>query len=64
MFLLRKPSVLFAFLEMRIMCVSHDRSEEMPIPIYFAEATYSSMIQYATVKSVLCVGIGFLDLVM
>jgi len=34
MFLLRvrKPSVLFAFLEMQFMCVSHDRSEEMSIP--------------------------------
>jgi len=43
MFLLRKPSVLFAFLEMRFMCVSHDRSEEMPTPRYFAEDTDSSM---------------------
>ena len=40
---LRKPSVLFAFLEMRFMCVSHDRSEEMLIPRYFAEDTDSSM---------------------
>jgi len=54
-FLLRKPSVLFAFLEMRFMCVSHDRSEEMSIPIYLAEDTDSSMIQYAIVKSVLLV---------
>jgi len=29
MVLQRKPSVLFAFLEMRFMCVSHDRCEEM-----------------------------------
>jgi len=43
MFLLRKPSVLFAFLEMRFMCVSHDRSEEMSIPRYFAEDTDSIM---------------------
>jgi len=42
MFLLRKPSVLFAFLEMLFMCVSHDRSEEMSIPRYFAEDTDSS----------------------
>ena len=32
MFPLRKPNVLFAFLEMRFMCVSHDRSEEMSTP--------------------------------
>ena len=31
MFLQRKPSVLFAFLEMRFMCVSHDRSDETGI---------------------------------
>ena len=43
MFLLRKPSVLFAFLELQFMCVSHDRSEEMSTPIYFAEDTDSSM---------------------
>ena len=42
MFLLRKPSVLFAFLEMR-MCASHDRSEEMSTPRYVAEDTDSSM---------------------
>ena len=34
MFLLRKPSALFAFEEM---CVSHDMSEEMLTPRYFAE---------------------------
>ena len=44
MFLLRKPIVLFAFLEMRFMCVSHDRSEEMSTPRYFAKDTDSSMI--------------------
>ena len=43
MFLLRKPSVLFAFLEMRFMCVSHDRSEEMSTQRYVAEDTDSSM---------------------
>jgi len=43
MFPIRKPSVLFAFLEMRCMLVSHDRSEEMSTPSYFAEDTYSSM---------------------
>ena len=43
MFLLRKPSMLFAFLEMRFMCVSHDRSEEMSTPRYVAEYTDSSM---------------------
>ena len=48
MFLLRQPSVLFAFLELRFMCVSHDRSEEMSTPRYFAEDTDSSM------KSILC----------
>ena len=42
MFLLRQSSVLFVFLEMRFMCVSHDRSEEMSIPRYFAEDTDSS----------------------
>ena len=31
MFLIRKPSVLFDFLEMRFMCVSHDRSDETGI---------------------------------
>jgi len=40
MFLLRKPSALFAFEEM---CVSHDMSEEMLTPRYFAEDTDSSM---------------------
>ena len=48
MVLLRMPSVLFAFLEMRFMCVSHDRSEEMSTPRYFAEDTDS------IVKSILC----------
>ena len=43
MFLLRKTSVLFAFLEMRFMCVSHDRSEEMSTPRYLAEDKDSSM---------------------
>ena len=43
MFLLTKSSVLFTFLEMRLMCVSHDRSEEMLIQRYFAEKTDSSM---------------------
>ena len=43
MFLLRKSSVLFAFSEMRFMCVSHDRSEEMSTPRHFAEDTASSM---------------------
>ena len=43
MFLLRKPSVLFAFLEMQFMCVSHDRSEEMLTPLQFSENTDSSM---------------------
>ena len=43
MFLLRKPSVLFAFLGMRFMCVSNDRFEEMSTPRYFAEDTDSSM---------------------
>jgi len=42
MFLLRKRSVLFDFFEMRFMCVSHDRSEEMSIPRYFADDTDSS----------------------
>jgi len=42
MFLLRKPSVLLAFLEMQFMCVSYDRSEEMLTPRYFAEDTDSS----------------------
>jgi len=37
----RKPSVLFAFLKMRFMCVSHDRSAEMSTPRYFAEDTDS-----------------------
>ena len=60
MFLLRKPIVLFAFLEMRFMCVSHDRSEEMSTPIYVAEDTDSSMQLWR----VYCVGIGCLDLVM
>jgi len=32
MFLIRKPSVLFVFLEIRFMCVSHDRSEKMSTP--------------------------------
>ena len=45
----------YVYLEMRFMCVSHDRSEEMSIPIYLAEDTDSSMIQYAIVKSVLLV---------
>ena len=35
--------VLDSFLEMRFMCVSHDRSEEMSTPRYFAEDTDSSM---------------------
>jgi len=39
----RMISVLFAFLEMQFMCVSHDRSEEMSTPRYFAEDTDSSM---------------------
>jgi len=43
MFLLRKSSVLFVFLEMRFMCVSHDRSKEMSTPRYFAEDTDSNM---------------------
>ena len=43
MFLQRKPSVLFAFLEMRFMCVSHDRCEEMSTPRSFDEDTDSSM---------------------
>ena len=43
MFFQRKSSVLFAFLEMRFLCVSHDRSEEMSTPIYVAEDTDSSM---------------------
>jgi len=43
MFLLRKPSVFFAFLEMRFMCLSRDRSEEMSTSRYFAEDTDSSM---------------------
>ena len=40
--------MVFAFLEMRLMCESHDRSEEMSIPRY-AEDTNS----IAIVKSVL-----------
>ena len=60
MFLLRKPSVLFAFLEMRCMCISHDMSEEMSTPRYVAEDTDSSMQLWR----VYCVGIGFLYLVM
>jgi len=60
MFLLRTPSVLFAFLEMRFMCVLHDRSEEMSTPRYFAEDTDSSIQLWR----VYCVGIGFLNLVM
>ena len=51
MFLLRKPNVLFAFFEMRFICVSHDRFEEMSTPRYFAEDTDSSM---QIVKSILC----------
>jgi len=43
MVLLRKPSVLFAFLEMRFMCVFDDRSEEMSTRRYFVEYTDSSM---------------------
>ena len=43
MLLLRKASVLFAFLEMRCVCVSHEMSEEMSTPIYFAKDTDSSM---------------------
>jgi len=43
MFHLRKPSVLFAFFEMRLRCISHDRSKEMLTPRYFAEDTDSSM---------------------
>ena len=43
MFLLRKPSVLFAFLEMRLMCMSHDRSEETSTQMHFAVNTDSSM---------------------
>ena len=43
MFLLRKPSVLFDFLEMRFICVSHDMYEEMSTPRYFAKDTDSSM---------------------
>ena len=35
-------SVLFAFSEMRVLCVSHDRSEEMSTPRYFVEDTDSS----------------------
>jgi len=35
--------VLFAFLEMRFMCVSHDISEEMSTPTHYAENTDSSM---------------------
>ena len=44
-FLFRKPSVLFAFLHMLLMCVFHLRSDWMVTPRYFALVTCSSTWQ-------------------
>ena len=37
------PKKAKCFLEMRFVCVSHEMSEEMSTPIYFAKDTDSSM---------------------
>jgi hypothetical protein len=41
-FLLRKPMVEFALLQMLLMCVPHFRTDVIVQPIYFAEVTSSS----------------------
>ena len=61
MFLLRKPSVLFAFLEMRFMCVSHDRSKEMSTNSFFPED--NTRMEHPSSQNSVCTYPGCLQII-